>query len=365
MAHEIEIKDGIASFAENGLKERAWHKLGQVFDRPMTVKEALEASHADFTVQTFPLVAMTPKLSEHLAEADYSMLYFQDEVIDAIVPNKKVTVRTDTMKPLGVVSDSYGVVQNVDAFTFIDTLCTGGLTDHAPIIECAGVLGNGERVFVTAKFPQDIILDNKGNDRVEMYMVFTTSHDGTGSVKCICCPTRVVCANTLRIALDHNCGCLSLRHSSNIMQRLDLTSKENRTFAFKALNLMDVYKRSLEGRFERLRNITVSDKDIERVVAEVALSPKDAKIFAETGSIEHEDIAAQGRNRFYSIRAAVEQGVGQEYGKRGTGLWLVNGITSFFQNNALFKNERLKFSSTLIGHTHRKVLDACYSVENG
>ena len=46
MAHNIEINNGVASFAENGRKERAWHKLGQVFDRPMTVKEALEASLA-------------------------------------------------------------------------------------------------------------------------------------------------------------------------------------------------------------------------------------------------------------------------------------------------------------------------------
>ena len=112
----------------------------------------------------------------------------------------------DTMKPLGVVSDSYGIVQNSDAFKFLDTLLTGKLTDseHTPIIETAGVLGNGERVFITAKFPEQIILDNKTDDRVDMYVVFTTSHDGTGAVNCMVTPTRVVCNNTLNYALDHN-----------------------------------------------------------------------------------------------------------------------------------------------------------------
>ena len=125
--------------------------------------------------------------------------------------------------------------------------------DHVPVIECAGVLGHGERVFITAKFPEDVILDNKGDDKVEMYMMFTTSHDGTGAVKCVVSPIRTVCENTMRMALAHNAGMLSLRHSSNIMQRLELTSKENTEFAFKALNLMKVYKTSLEQRFDHHR----------------------------------------------------------------------------------------------------------------
>lgn len=362
MAHNLENNNGIYSFAENGRKERAWHGLGQVFDRPMTVKEALEASHADYEVQMFPLVAMIPQIAEHLAEENYSMMCFQDEVLDAIVPGKKVTVRMDKMKPLGVVSDSYGIVQNLDAFTFIDTLCTGGVTDHKPVIECAGVLGQGERVFITAKFPDDIILDNKGDDRVEMYMVFTTSHDGTGSVKCMVTPTRVVCNNTLNMALANNRGCLSLRHSANIMQRLDLHSKENTEFAFRALNLMSVYKKSLEQRFEHLRNIHLAERDLDRILAELTLSEADMKLFKET-SIENPDIATRSRNIFYGMKKAVEYGVGQDYGERGTGLWLVNGITTYYQNHADFRNDEVKLDSILHGNVAKKVMAACEAVE--
>ena len=359
MAHNIEINNGIASFAENGRKERAWHKLGQVFDRPMTVKEALEASHADYEVEKRQMVVLTPPIAEAMANGSVPT----DMLLEALVEGKQATLRMDKMRPLGVVSDSYGIVQNLDAFTFIDTLCTGQVDSHVPVIECAGVLGHGERVFITAKFPDDIILDNKGDDRVEMYMVFTTSHDGTGAVKCIVTPTRVVCNNTLNIALANNQGCISLRHSSNIMQRLDLTSKENTDFAYKALNLMGLYRRSLEQRFEKLRNARVTEREIDRILAEVALSEKDYKIFIETEQIYHGDITARGKNQFQALKMAVEQGVGQEYGERGSGLWLINGITSFYQNNTDFRSDEVKFDSVLRGYSHRKVMDACEAVE--
>ena len=51
MAHNLEIVNGVASYAENGRKERAWHGLGQVFDGEMTVQQALELSHADYRVE--------------------------------------------------------------------------------------------------------------------------------------------------------------------------------------------------------------------------------------------------------------------------------------------------------------------------
>lgn len=358
MAHNIEKNNGVYSFAENGRKERAWHRLGQVFDRPMTVKEALEASHADYEVTLQNVMMITPAIADAMAKGDVSA----DLILDALIDGKKATMRTDKNTALGIVSDSYGVVQNLDAFTFIDTLCTGGVTDHKPVIECAGVLGHGERVFITAKFPDDIILDNRGDDRVEMYMVFTTSHDGTGSVKCMVTPTRVVCNNTLNMAIRHNSGCLSLRHSANIMQRLDLHSKENTEFAFKALNLMSVYKKSLEQRFEHLRNIHIAERDLDRILAGLTLSEADMKLFQET-NIENPDITTRSRNIFYGMKQAVEHGIGQDMGERGTGLWLVNGVTTYFQNHADFRNDEIKLDSILHGNVAKKVMAACEAVE--
>lgn len=352
MAHNIEINNGVASYVENGRKERAWHKLGQVFDGQLTVKEALELSHADYEVQMQPVFAVTPAIQAALEQGSVDA----DLIIEALVKNRKATMRMDKCKPLGIVSDSYGIVQNADAFQFIDTLCTGG-AGNTPVIECAGVLGQGERVFITAKFPEQIILDNKTDDRVEMYVVFTTSHDGTGAVNCMVTPTRIVCNNTLNFALRHNVGKISLRHTSGINNRLDLTRKENAEFAFKTLHMYEVYKNSLEQSFEHLRNVKLSEKELDNILAQVLLSESNYKLFQQEG-IKCKDISSIGRNTFIKVKDTLEHGIGQDFGERGTGMWAINGLTTYYQNEHNFKSEEVKFDSIQQGHAARKVQQA-------
>ena len=354
MASMIEIPNNVASYVENGRKERAWHRLGQVFDGPLTVKEALELSHADYRVEMQQVFAVTPAIQEAMEYGQVST----DLILDALVQNRKATMRMDLNKPLGIVSDNYGIVQNEQAFQFIDTLCTGG--SGAPVIECAGVLGQGERVFITAKFPEQIILDNKTDDRVDMYVVFTTSHDGTGAVNCMVTPTRVVCNNTLNYAMSHNAGKISLRHTSGITDRLDLTRKENAEFAFRTLNMYNVYKKSLEESFEHLRNIRLSEKQLDDIIAQTILSDANLKVYRECG-IYHEDISGVGRNQFLNIKNAMHHGVGQDICERGTAMWALNGLTTYFQNERNYRDEELKFDSVTHGHAAKKV-QQCYNL---
>ena len=349
MAHNIEIKNGVASYVENGRKERAWHGLGQVFDGQLSVKEALELSHADYKVEMQNVFAMTPALQDAMLHGNVD----PDLILDAIIDGKKATMRMDSHKALGVVSDNYGVVQNEAAFQFIDTLCTGG-NGNTPVIECAGVLGHGERVFITAKFPEQIILDNKTDDRVDMYVVFTTSHDGTGAVNCMVTPTRVVCNNTLNFAMRNNAGKISLRHTSGINGRLDLTKKENAEFAFRTLNMFNVYEKSLKQAFEHLRNIRLSEKELDNILAEVLLSDNNVKLYKESG-INHPDISTRGRNQFNAVKQAMEKGIGQDFGERGTAMWAINGLTTYYQNEANFRDDEQKFLNIMQGTAANKV----------
>jgi phage/plasmid-like protein (TIGR03299 family) len=358
MAANIEVRNGVESFVENGKSGKAWHGLGSQFDRPMFVSEALKASHADYKVSMQPILALTPDLLDKIANGE---MISGDSLLDHIISGKKTTMRLDYNEPLGIVGDGYGVVQNEDAFKFIDLMCSGDKFDREdrPVIETAGVLGRGERVFVSAKFAEDIILDNKGDDRVEMYMVFTTSHDGTGAVQCMVTPVRVVCNNTLNLAMRENSGKLSLRHTANIMGRLNLLDAENASFAFKALNLYDVYKKSLEAGFDHLKNIKLAEKELNNILAQVALSDENLKVYnANGGVIEHEDITTRGKNLFTNMRECIEGGIGQEFGEKGTGLWLINGITSYYQNEANFKDETYKFDSITDGFVNKKVQKA-------
>ena len=355
MAHNIEIVNGVASFAENGKKERAWHGLGQVFDRPMFVEEALKASHADYRVELRPIIPIANDM------AMFEGLNMDADTLESdIIPGFKATMRMDTHRVLGLVSDTYGVVQNEDAFKFIDTLCCGKDTDRkdCPTIESCGVLGNGERVFITCKFPEDIIISTKNDDRIERYIIFTTSHDGTGAVRCVVSDIRVVCNNTLRLALNNNSGRIAFRHSANVMSRLDLMNNENAKFAYQALNLEREYNDYFKAELERLRSLQITKKQVMDIVANVVLPDESLKVYNKVGTIEHEDIPTRSKNLYNSMLQAVHEGIGQEYIESGNGLWLINGITSFYQNNANYKNDEVKFMSIMDGNVAKKVQKA-------
>lgn len=338
MAAMIEIRNGVASFAENGKRERAWHNLGddqQIFDRPMFVAEALDACHANYKVELQPLQTTMGIPCDGFC----------------------ATVRTDVNEMLGIVSNKYGIVQNEDAFRFVDMFCSGQFADrdNTPLIETCGVLGRGERVFVTAKFPKPIVLDAQRDDLIEMYVVFTTSHDGSGAVRCMVTPVRVVCNNTLNLAMKNNIGRVSFRHTLNVNNRLDLLKEENAEFAYKTLNVYQVYENGLKESLDHLRNIKLSEKDLDNILADVLLAPEAAKIYHLNGNIYEEGIATRGRNIFLSAKEAMETGVGQEGQERGTGLWAINGLTTYFQNEANFKTEESKFDAMLDGATYDKV----------
>ena len=357
MAANIEIRNGVASFAENGKRERAWHGLGddqQIFDRPMFVKEALEACHADYNVQLQPIVALSDEIVHAMENGEFiNAAMLRDLVVDKTM----ATMRTDINKSLGIVSDKYGIVQNNSAFEFVDMFCSGKFADrdNTPVIETCGVLGNGERVFVTAKFPKPIVLDANRDDLIEMYVVFTTSHDGTGSVRCMCTPIRVVCNNTLNLAMKNNIGRIAFRHSSKVMNRLDLLKKENADFAYNALNVAEIYTNGLEQSLNHLRSIRVSERDLDNIIAEIALADDAKKVFLETRNIEHEDIATRGRNIFLGMKECLEGGVGQNILDRGNALWAINGITSYYQNEANFKNNEVLFDNMMDGNVYKKV----------
>jgi len=357
MPANIEMVNGVASFAENGKRERAWHGLGQVVEEPMFVADALKLCHADFNVGLQPVVA----LSQELIEAMENHTFINASMLkDLLVENTMATMRQDTNKSLGIVSDKYGIVQNVDAFKFVDLFCSGEKTDrdHTPVIETCGVLGNGERIFVTAKFPTPIVLDAKRDDLVEMYVVFTTTHDGTGAVRCVCTPVRVVCNNTLNWAMKENIGRIAFRHSSKVMSRLDLLNAENAEFAYKALNVAEVYANGLKESFDHLRNIKLAERDLDNIIAQVVLSDEAAKEFMQTRNIESELIKTRGRNIFLGVKECLESGVGQEGQERGTAMWLMNGLTSYYQNEATERSNEIKFDSILDGNIYKKVQKA-------
>jgi len=197
MAHDLEIRDGKASMMYVG--EEPWHGLGTRLDRPATAAEAIKAARLDWEVAKYPLYARSGLRSKR-------------------VPNLYAVVRKDRWQPggdavLGVVGRDYTPLQNRDAFAFFDPIVGKG----AAIYHTAGVLGRGERVWMLAKLPDNIRV--VGEDVVDKYLLLCNSHDGTSAVQVKFTPVRVVCRNTLSLALKKG-ETVRVVHTRDVKERL-------------------------------------------------------------------------------------------------------------------------------------------------
>lgn len=173
------------------VKEKPWHGLGERVEEALNSKDALRMAGLDWTVD------------QH------------DVVVDGVVvPNYKANVRSSDNKVLGIVSNRYKIVQNVDAFEFTDAIIGNGEIEVK--YETAGCLANGKRVWMLAKMPDVDVM----GDVVEPYMVFTNTHDGSGSIKVAMTPVRVVCQNTLTLALNKANRIWTTKHMGDMESKM-------------------------------------------------------------------------------------------------------------------------------------------------
>src|SRR5437763_4615762 len=182
MSHGITSKDTLYS-----VREMPWHRLGVVLDEyPKSIDEALEKSGLGWKVSHGDvLVVKRPEWTD-----DYGTKHAAE-----LIPAKgfKANVRDDTGDVLGIVSDEYEVVDNREAFAFLDALINSEM--H---FETAGSLWGGRGVWVLARLPEYVEL---GGDLSATYVYVPNSHDGSMAVTAAVTPIRIVCANTLGASL--------------------------------------------------------------------------------------------------------------------------------------------------------------------
>ncbi len=205
-------------------REKPWHGIGtQVMEAP-TSAAALELAGLNWKVIQKALLT----LDGHL------------------VPGFKANLRDTDNQILGVVTDRYRVVQNEDAFAFTDALLGEGVT-----YETAGSLQNGRRTWILAKLPQHYIISG---DEVTPYLVFMNSHDGTGAIKAAMTPIRVVCNNTLNLALKTAKRTWSADHVGDIQGKME--------DARYTLLYADKYMKQLGKTIDALNRIKLSDRQV-------------------------------------------------------------------------------------------------------
>lgn len=219
------------------VREKPWHGLGTVVLEAPASADALRLAGLDWKVGQEPIYTDTGELIE----------------------GYKANIRDKDRRVLGVVSDRYKVVQNTDAFSFTDELLGKGVR-----YETAGSLQEGKKVWLLARLPREYII---AGERISPYLVFSNTHDGSGSVKVAVTPVRVVCNNTLNLALDTAKRSFSMIHTGNIQDKI----QEAKDTLFMAEEYMDC----LGIEFERLRRQKMTDEQVKEYIGLLLPMEKD------------------------------------------------------------------------------------------
>jgi phage/plasmid-like protein (TIGR03299 family) len=212
------------------VREKPWHGLGtEVQEAPMSI-DALILAGLDW-------------------EVIQKNVYTQD---GSLIPGYKVNLRSTDNAALGIVSDRYKVVQNEDAFQFTDDLLGAGVT-----YETAGALQGGRKVWMLARMPHRYII---AGDEIAPYLVVMNSHDGSSGIKVAMTPIRVVCQNTLNLALNSAKRIWTTKHTENVMLRVHEAEE--------TLGLAEKYMGELGRGIDALSKIRLTDKKVMEFMQE-------------------------------------------------------------------------------------------------
>ena len=245
MAHAIETHNGVSFAAFRS--EPAWHGLGTVFAEHLTTSEMLDTAH---------LSGWNVRLEDIELPAEYRAVSTNFRV----VRTNPVTAQNEV---LAYVGDKYRTYQNEDLFSFGDNLLDGGAE-----WESAGSIKDGRVVFGSLKIDRELVLDPSGaNDVTDSYILVTSSHDGSGSITALVTPVRVVCQNTLGIALRGAKQKFSARHTLTASTRVD--------DARNVLGLADAYFDKFDALAQELFETPVSNAQFDKMYELIYPKPAD------------------------------------------------------------------------------------------
>jgi phage/plasmid-like protein (TIGR03299 family) len=211
-------------FMFSASNEVPWHRQGLVIKDAPTSEDAIRIARLDWDVIQMPIY---------------------NNYGDPI-KGYKANVRSTDRRILGIVTDRYKIVQNREAFAFTDAL----IGPHCRF-ETAGSLESGKKVWLLARLDNSTICE----EEIAPYLVFYNSHDGSGAIRVAITPVRVVCSNTLNLALTTAQRQWSCMHKGNIAARLD----EARYTLSSAERYMD----ALESEFGELKLKKLSDDTVK------------------------------------------------------------------------------------------------------
>lgn len=172
--------------------------MGVTLENVNTLESALKISGLNFEVKKLPLF-----------HGDFDGGYQMNQI-----PEYFATVRDDTKQTLGIVGKDYQVLQNKEAFEFLDSLVAIG---GAKFTSAGDYRKNGAASYIQMSTEPMKILD----DEFENYIVFSNGHDGNSCVSLYFTPIRVWCKNTFLLSLKKAKNRISIKHTINMHNNLE------------------------------------------------------------------------------------------------------------------------------------------------
>lgn len=302
MSHEVESMFSV--------KEVPWHGLGKIVAEAPNITEAIKLAGLDWNVKMMPL-----------------------QTVEGAVPvQRRAIVRETDNRVYGVVGKDYHPLQNSEAFDwFTPFLDSGECT-----LQTAGSLRQGEKVWVLAKLNRDPMEIAPG-DVVDKYLLLSNGHNGFTAATAASTPIRVVCANTLQMAMtSKDSKIIRASHFSNVKANLE-----------KIREIINTANGNFEATAEQYRALAkrrVSSKDVADYVKIVFFSQKDMTERRESRLVEMTN----------TITELFESGRGNDMaGVRGTAWALYNGVTEYLSYEA-GKSQDTRLDSLWFGSNGRK-----------
>jgi phage/plasmid-like protein (TIGR03299 family) len=252
MAHLLESVNGETAFAS--LREPAWHGLGTVFEEEVSTAEMLKKAKLN-------------SWNVRLENVEIPSGMDSDKNYSFVVRDNPFTKGNQDI--LGVVGERYVPLQNEELFDFADNLL-----DNGGRWETAGSIKGGRIVFGSLALERETVIDPNGvGDKVNTYLLVNTSHDGSISIQASITPVRVVCANTLNLALGNRGRGGSVKQSFKIRHTQTASGKVQ--VAREALGLANAYIDEFSVMANKMIETEVSKAKFDEIVLALYPKPKD------------------------------------------------------------------------------------------
>ena len=292
--------------------ETPWHQLGNQLPAKQSIEVWAEKAGMAWEIRESPVRYMT-----ETAGTLGSIMSFDEQ---------KVLYRSDTKAPLSVVSSRYQVVQPKSVLEFYrDLVEISGFE-----LETAGVLKEGKKFWALAKTGKEAVL--KGNDVVKGYILLATSCDGTIATTATPTTVRVVCNNTLTIALNGASSAIKVPHSTTfdaqaVKKQLGIAVSQWDSFMYRMRTLSERKVKSHESMNYFLKVMCNSDSQIDPA------------------------LGLQNERALKKVQAMYEgQGHGSEMASAsGTAWGLLNAVTEFVDHERRARSQEYRLDSAWFG----------------